>query len=212
MRDYFQGPFNPGGSLAGFYTLRPADAIFLGAPLVDRGSATDHAIEARCSDLRTAIAKLKPISARDALILLRSSFSAPKLLHTLRCTPCEGHPLLTTHDHLLRESVSAICNSHLGDFQWIQASLPVREGGLGIRRVSSLALSAFFASATSTSELQTLILLNCPSGVDNRVHDARVRWSSINKIPCPATSDPLNIGHGILLASPATGTQFGTTL
>ena len=211
MRDYFQGPFNPGGSLAGFYTLRPADAIFLGAPLVDRGSATDHAIEARCSDLRTAIAKLKPISARDALILLRSSFSAPKLIHTHRCTPCDGHPLLGTYDDH-REGVLTICNSHLGDLQSIHARLPVREGGLGIRRVSSLAISAFLASTASTSEFQTLILLNCPSGVDNTAHGARVRWCFINNLPCPATSAPLDNGHGMLLASPATGSQFGSTL
>ena len=129
---------------------------------------------------------LKTISAHDAPILLRSSFSAPKLLHTLRCTPCDGHPLLETHDDLLREGVSAICNSYLGDHQWIQASLAVREGGLGIRCVSSLVLSAFLASAASTSELQTLILLNCPSGVDNTDHEARVRWS-LTTFHTPAT-------------------------
>ena len=49
----------------------------------------------------------------------------------------------------------------------------------------SLALSAFLTSAESTSELQTLILLNFPSGVDNMVHEARVRWCSINNLPCP---------------------------
>ena len=79
----------------------------------------------------------------------------------------------------------AICNSHIGDLQWIQASLPVREGGLGIRCVSSLTLSAFLVSAASTSELQILILLNCPSGVDNTVHEAWVRWCSINNRSCP---------------------------
>ena len=44
----FNAPFNPEGFLAGFSTLRPADAILLGAPLVGRGSVTDHALEARC--------------------------------------------------------------------------------------------------------------------------------------------------------------------
>ena len=157
---------------------------------------------------------LKTISAHDALILLRFSFCAPKLLHTLRCTPCDGHPLSETHDELLREVVSAICNSYLGNHQWIQASRAVGEGGLGIRRVSSLVLSAFLASAASTSELQTIILMNCPSGVDNTDHEARVRWCSINNLPYPgvATSVPLDNGHGMLLASTATGPQFGMTL
>ena len=37
-------------------------------------------------------------------------------------------------------------------------SLPVRDGGLGIRSVSSLALPAFVASAASTLSLQSDIL------------------------------------------------------
>ena len=42
--------------------------------------------------------------------------------------------------------------------QWLQASLQVRNGGLGLRPVSSLASSAFLASAAGTSELQDHIL------------------------------------------------------
>ena len=139
---------------------------------------------------------------------IRSSFSAPQLLHTLLYTPCDGDPLLGTYDNLLREGVSAFCNSHLGDLQLIQTSLPVREGCLRIRRVSSQALSAFLASTASSSEIQSLILLNCQSGMDNTVHKARVRWCSINNLPCPATSVPLDNGHGMPLASPATGHNF----
>ena len=78
-----KAPLNPEGSLSGFSTLRPADAILLGASFIGPGSVTDHAFEARCSDLRIAIARLKTITAHDALILLRSFVSAPKLLHTL---------------------------------------------------------------------------------------------------------------------------------
>ena len=33
-----KAPFNPEGSLAGFSTLRPADAFLLGAPLIGRRS------------------------------------------------------------------------------------------------------------------------------------------------------------------------------
>ena len=134
----------------------------------------------RRSDLRTAIARLQTISAHDALFLLQCN----KPPTYLRCIPCDGHPLLGMHDDLLRDGVSAICNSHIGHLRWIQASLPVREGRLRIRRVSSLALSAFLASDASTSELQTIIVLNFPSGLDNTVHEARVRWCSINNLPC----------------------------
>ena len=35
------------------------------------------------------------------------------------------------------------------EFQWLQANLPLTEGGLGVRGVSKLALPAFLASAAS---------------------------------------------------------------
>ena len=46
----------------------------------------------------------------------------------------------------------------MSDNQWIQASLPVRSGGLEIRRLSSLATPAFLASAVGTKDLQSQIL------------------------------------------------------
>jgi len=64
-------------------------------------------------------------------------------------------------DGLLRHSVQQITNSNLCEIQWIQASLPVRDGGLGIRNVTSLALPGFVASAASTLSLQFYILADC---------------------------------------------------
>ena len=37
--------------------------------------------------------------------------SVPRLMHTLRCSPCAGHHLLEIHDGLLREGISVITNS-----------------------------------------------------------------------------------------------------
>ena len=130
------------------------------------GRALDKALTSRCSDLRIAIGRLKVLPSHDALILLRSSFSVPRLMHTLRCVPCAEHPSLTVFDNLLREGISSITNSLLFDIQWLQASLPIRDGGLGIRRATSLALSAFLASAASTSDLQHDILSSCWSTPD----------------------------------------------
>ena len=54
-----------------------------------------------------------------------ASFSAPKMLHTLRCSPCANHPSLAVFDNFLRKGICAICNLDLSDPQWLQASLPV---------------------------------------------------------------------------------------
>jgi len=42
----------------------------------------------RCADLARAVDRLKLISSHDALVLLKNSLSAPKLLHTLRSACC----------------------------------------------------------------------------------------------------------------------------
>ena len=62
--------------------------------------------------------------------------------------------------------------------KWTQASLPVRDGGLGIRRVTSLALPAFVASAASTLSLQADILADCAVLDSNFLHLYLTRWSS----------------------------------
>jgi len=50
---------------------------------------------------------------------------------------------------------------------WVQASLPVRNGGLGVRRVSSLAPSAFLSSAAGTRDLQDMMLFKCKASINS---------------------------------------------
>ena len=128
------------------------DTVLLGAPLFP-GPALDREWDRRLDDLARAVNRLGVISSQDALILLRSSFSAPKVLHLLKCSPSACHPALERFDSLLRRSIQNITNSDLSDVKWLQASLPIRDGGLGVRRVSSLAIPAFLASAASTLSL-----------------------------------------------------------
>ena len=71
----------------------------------------------------------------------------------MRCSPCASHPALEEYDNLVRKGICAITNLDLSDLQWLQASLPVKEGGLSVRRVTSLTI-CFLASAASTDVLQ----------------------------------------------------------
>ena len=143
--------------LQSFARVDITDTTLLGAPLFT-GSVLEKAWSDRCEDLARAVERLSLVSAQDALILLRSSFSAPKLLPLLRCSPSRSHPSLQHFDSLLRMAVQRITNLDLSDTQWLQASLAVKDGGLGVRRVSSLAIPAFLASAASTLHLQDGIL------------------------------------------------------
>ena len=170
-----------------FIHLSPSNSTLLGAPLV-AGPAMDTCLNKHCSDLETAISRLELISAHDALVLLRASFSAPSVLHTLRSSPCSGHQALDKFDSLLRTALSRICNVSLSDSQWIQASLPVRSGGLGLRRVASLASSAFLASAVSTCSLQNQILAFNHHMLDDIVVRLKQSWQDTTAKPLPDTS------------------------
>ena len=75
----------------------------------------------------------------------------------------------------------------LTDDQWLQASLPVRNGGLGKRRVSSLASSAFPASAAGTRG-QDRILSRVIS-INDDVFDKCLSTRISNGIQPPVDSD-----------------------
>ena len=68
-----------------------------------------------------------------------------------------GH--LKSFDDILRSTLSSIVNILLdSEFTWLQASLPVKAGGIGIRRATQLAPSAFLASAAGCSSIIRQIL------------------------------------------------------
>jgi len=171
--------------LQSFLTTRIGDVTLLGAPLFPDPSL-DKAWSDRCAELSRASSRLSQIGAQEALILLRGSFSAPKVLHLLRCSPSVSHPALPDFDRLLRSAVERITNSSLTDTQWLQARLPIKDGGLSVRHVSSLALPAFLASAAGTASLQAEILAYCDVPEDPYWKAYLELWSaSGNDIPEP---------------------------
>ena len=147
--------------------------MLLGAPL-SPGPAMTECLQACCQDLTRAVNRLKLVLAHDALVLLKNLLSASRRLHTLRSTCCVDHDLLIFFDDQIRSAVFNICNVSLTDDQWLQASLPVHNGGLGLRRVSSLASSAFLASSVGTCQLQDRVL--------HRAH--HVSDDTYDKMPC----------------------------
>jgi len=129
--------------------------------------------------------------SHDSLYLLRNVLTAPRLMYLLRTAPCTGSPELLKFDAVLRESVSTTLNIDLGYDHWTQASLPVRLGGLGIHSVISLAPSAYLASAVSTEELTTSLLLSRMHGaVDSDIATAKSAWSQLATSPSTTSIAP----------------------
>jgi len=157
--------------------VQPCDATLLDAPLF-LGKVLNDYLSERCSDLSRAVDRLCLVGAQDALILLRALFSAPRVQHLLRCSPSVDTCGPQTFDDLLKLALSRITNNTQSDSQWLQASLPVKFGGLGIRRVTSLALPAFLASAMSTRLLQDEILGGLQPLPDELMESLKYRWAS----------------------------------
>ena len=93
--------------LQSFHRVEFEDVSLLGAPLFP-SAALDTAWRDRCEDLARAVDRLSAIGSRYALILLRSSFSAPKVLHLQRCCPSADHPSLSKFEGLLRSKLPII--------------------------------------------------------------------------------------------------------
>jgi len=66
--------------------------------------------------------------------------------------------LLRQFDDTLRTGLITILNVDINNDQWLQASLSIGDGGLGIQSAEMLAPSAYLASATFTLLLQQSIL------------------------------------------------------
>jgi hypothetical protein len=155
----------------------------LGSP-IGGSVAIEKALATKVSQLEILGERLKALQAHDALCLLRNAFSLPKLLYVLRTAPCFGSQLLSSFDDLQRSLLESICNIHLSDSGWLQASLPVSSGGLGVRSAVMLAPSAFLASAAGSASIsQTLLPDRCHSQAGPIQARAIEAWTSL--LPTP---------------------------
>jgi hypothetical protein len=89
-----------------------------------------------------------------------------------------GHEGLVAFDNMLRSAVSNLTNCSLSDNKWTESELPIRDGGLGIRRISSLALPAFLAAAAGSLLLQGSILSNVTLLPDSFMASLLPIWSA----------------------------------
>ena len=99
--------------------------------------------------------------------------------------------MLQSYDDLLKSIVSTVTNTHFSkdDLAWIQASLPVKFGGFGIRSAVQLAPSAFLASAAASSDLvHHIIPPHIQSSPIPNLDDARAQWSQGHNLSPPEGS------------------------
>ena len=99
------------------------------------------------------------IGVHNSLFLLKNCFLLPKMLYTLRTAPTwRSLDSLEGFDQIQREILESTLNINLGEDAWKQATLPVRSGGLGVRRAVDLAVPAYYSSQHLSASLAAEIL------------------------------------------------------
>ena len=122
-------------------------ATLVGTPLGCTDSI-DAAISVKVKKLKLMGERLCHLSKKDLLLLFRHSLAIPKLLYLLRTAPWSQSQLLGVLDEVQRSILSLVLDADLNKEEvWAQASLPGCIGGLGVRKASQLAPSAYLTSA-----------------------------------------------------------------
>ena len=166
------------------------DASLLGAPLSLKG--TDKALGESFDQLERVRGRLLKLSSHEAFFLLKNSLGIPRLQHLLRTAPCSLSSEVQRLDEEIRGILSSMLNLKLEDDAWTQASLPVRWGGVGVRKASSLAPSAFLASASAASPLiKRLLPESCHLLPDRVFHETVTRWSKLSGADFPSGQDAI---------------------
>ena len=152
IRDSFTADF------VGAKCVRPNDLSLLGTPLFQE--ALDPEISSRLATFKSTCTRLQSLEHHDALFLLKNVFHIPKLLYLLRTAPCFSSSILKEFDQTARSCLETITNCRLDDQAFNQASLPVKFGGLGIRRAEDICLPAFIASSFKAVGITGQLLSN----------------------------------------------------
>ena len=188
-------------ALNGFAFVDLTDATLLGSPIAVNSRCLDSILDSKCSALISTIERLKLLKCHHGLIILRNCIGIQNLLHLLRTTPCFDNSRLTLFDETVRSGLESLLNVELTPEQWSQASLPIREGGLGIRTASSLATSAFLSSAVSTSGLQEQIFPLATIDTDRSFALSLEAWTASTTAQPPITCGKQRTWDGIVVRS-----------
>ena len=152
---------------------RTATAGFhlLGAPIGNIPFSRD-AVEDRIQKIAEIFDRLPDIGdAQTEFALLRSCFSLPKLTYCLRtCDPAHLLPSYKKFDSLQFSTFSHLFGRQLDNDAKIQAFLPVKNGGVGLRSAEQHSSAAFIASNIQSRQVVDKIL---PSHITRRsLHNA----------------------------------------
>ena len=117
------------------------------------------------------------IENHQAFALLKNCFALPRLQYILRASPAHRNSeILSQCDRVIVSALSMVTNVKFEGNSLVQASLPVRFGGLGNRMSKDIALPAYISSLYSTDDLVRSILCRTQIGDNRELVAAEEKW------------------------------------
>jgi len=173
------------------------EVCLLGAPLSLCG--TNKVLKDSREKLSQVTERLVKLSAHEAFFLLKNSLAIPRLQYLLRTAPCFLSSEILHLEEEVKNTLSRVLNLRLDREAWIQASLPVRWGGIGVRSASTLAPSAFLASAFSASSLvATLLSESHIIPLDTSIEAATAQWTHMAGVAIPLAQGQGQVAQRVL--------------
>ena len=141
------------------------------------GSLSYRAVER----LSTISSRLQSIDAHPAFFHLRNRLSMPRLIFKLRNSPCYRlHEELIQFNETLRKAASTVCNVNFDDAGWLQSTLPVAQGGLGLSSAVNVSLPAYASSLSATRHIVGQILQDVFESCQTfEVESVAERWTEL---------------------------------
>ena len=91
--------------------------------------------------------------------MLKSCFALPKLSFLMRTVdPRQHQGTLVKFDTAVRQSLERLLGVPLLDHQWLQATLPVSKGGLGLRSAEKHSPCAYTASLSASADIMEEVI------------------------------------------------------
>ena len=95
----------------------------------------------------------------DRFIHLKNCFVVPKFNYLIRTSPYWSHSgILKQFNDKFKDTLEGILDLKQENKNWIQATMPVSNGGSVIRKLSDISIPAFLASSYGTFALVSQIL------------------------------------------------------
>ena len=112
----------------------------------------------------------------------------PKLVYLFRCTPLWKFPnLLRQLDLDMKSALEKLINVQLDHTQWLQSTLPVNLGGLGIRSLLDISLPTFLSSIHGVNEFVSKFTFLRDNELEfTFASEALSRWTDINDNSMPS--------------------------